>query len=193
MSAKRLFNAFQDYFSLRPEETIREWLDPFDWNLSQRNLPANYLPAADHLFGILPHVGKGERRLVEAIIDAKDALHWRRSYTNDDFDEAFINGYGHVEILGTRGHFASDELAAGIVMFGPETHYPQHWHVAEEVYIPLTSGALWSRDEGPYEVRNSGEFIFHESNMHHGMTMESAPLLAAYIWRGGDLAQKGNY
>ena len=193
MSMKPLYNAWRDYLSLRAEAPVRQWLDDFDWNLSERNIRPNPMPGVKHLDGIEENVGKGEKRLVSALIEYACRGHWLRSYTADDFGQDFVDNYAHLEIIGTRGHFASNELAGGFVIFGPGLQYPDHWHVAEEIYFPLTNGTLWSRDEGAFETRASGEFIFHESNMPHAMTMQDKPLLALWLWRGGDLAQKGNY
>ena len=193
MSVKPLFDAFRDYISLRDEEPVRDCFDRFDWKLSERSLEPLALPGTNHLDNVLEDTGGGEKRLVNQLLQSRPQLHWRRSYTTDDFGQAFFDNYCFVELIGTRGHFASDEIAAGIVLFGPGISYPNHWHVAEEFYFPLTSDALWSRDDGPYETRKSGEFIHHESNMPHAMKPQDAPLLAAYVWRNGDLAQKSDF
>ncbi len=193
MSVKPLFDTFRDYLSLRDAEVLRDCLDRFDWNLSERNLEANSLPIAFRLEGLEDKAGPGERGLVQQFLEYRDRLRWFQSYTADDFGEDFTSNYGFVELIGTRGHFASDEIAAGIVCFGPNTIYPHHWHVAEEFYYPLTNGSLWSMDKGPYEPRKSGEFIHHESNAPHSMKTEDTPLLALFIWRDGDLAQKSDF
>ena len=57
------------------------------------------------------------------------------------------------------------------------------------MFIPLTRDTLWSKDNGEFVRRKSGEIIVHESNEHHAMTSESAHLLALWFWRGGDLFQ----
>ena len=193
MTVRPLLGAWRDYLSLRPEEKVREWFDGFDWQLSERNIGPQDVPATRHLDGIMEYVGQGEKRLVQTFLDCCENLYWRRSYTEDDLGTHMYENYGHVELIGTRGHFESDTHAGGLVLFGPGIEYPDHWHVAEEIYFPLTGNALWSRDEGPFELRKSGEYIFHESNMPHAMTMKDEPLLALWVWRGGDLAQKSDF
>lgn len=193
MSLKPLLDAFQDYLALRPEPKVREWVGGFDWNLSERNLVANHPVAERHLENVLDICGSGERRLVEAFVSASDRLHWFQSYDASDFGQEFVDNYAHVELIGTRGHFVSDQLAGGLVLFGPGLEYPDHWHVSEELYFPMTGGALWSRDSESFVERNSGEFIFHESNMPHAMTMQTKPLLALWMWRGNVLVQKSDY
>lgn len=62
--------------------------------------------------------------------------------------------------------------------------------MAEEIYIPLTDGSLWSKDAQPFLPRWSGEIIHHPSNIRHAMRTEDELLVALYLWRGGPLAQK---
>lgn len=193
MSIKPLLDAFRDYLSLRDEEMVRDWLSGFDWKLSERNLAPNPLHAMRHLPDVEPYCGKGEKRLVQCVIEYGPKLHWLQSYTPDDFGPYFTDNYAHVELIGTRGHFVSNEIAAGIVQYGPKIVFPDHWHIAEEIYIPLTGNGHWSSDNDYYVNRKAGEFIFHESNMHHAIKTEETPMLALWVWRGGDLAQKGNY
>lgn len=193
MSAKPLLDAWRDYLSLRPEDEVRDWFDGFDWKMPERDLAPVHYPAERHLEGIAEHAGRGEKRLVEAFVELAPQLHWMQVYEENDFGKDMVQNYAHVEIIGTRGHFACNQMAGGIVLFGPGLQYPNHWHVAEEIYFPLTDGTLWSRDEEPFEVRNSGELIHHESNMHHAMQMQDKPLLALWIWRNGDLAQKSDF
>jgi hypothetical protein len=193
MTVKPLLDAFRDYLSLRDEPVVQEWLGRFDWKLSERNLPPRTFSATRHLPGIEVQVGKGEKRLVRTFLDHAPQLHWMQSYTADDFGQHFFDNYAHVELIGTMGHFASSEIAAGLVLYGPQIDYPDHWHVAEEIYIPLTDNGWWSRDRETFAKRKSGEFIFHDSNMPHAMKTDDTAMLALWIWRGGDLAQKGDY
>jgi hypothetical protein len=102
----------------------------------------------------------------------------------------FLDNYGWVEIFGTRGHFECDAMAGGLLMLGPHTFYPDHHHVAEEIYIPLTDGSLWSKDGSPFVPHASGEVIHHPSDIRHAMQTVAEPLVALYLWRGGPLAQK---
>ncbi|MEM9278660.1 MAG: dimethylsulfonioproprionate lyase family protein [Pseudomonadota bacterium] len=193
MTVKPLLDAWRDYVSLRSEPVIREWFSGFDWKLPERNLPANNLHAVRHVPDCEAHAGKTEARLVHTFIEHADRIHWAQMWDPEDFGEYFTDNYCHMQLIGPEGHFTSDEMAGGIVMYGPHTHYPNHWHVAEEIYIPLTGNGLWSMDNGDYVLRDAGEFIFHESNMPHAMKCEDTPMLALWIWRDGDLMAKADY
>jgi len=193
MTVKPLFDAFRDYISMRDEEITRDWFDRFDWNLSERNLSPNLVPAIAELPEILQHCSKGEARLAEVFVNMRERLHWIQSYTADDFGQYMVDHYGFVELIGTRGHYASTEIAAGFVFFGRGIEYPNHWHGSEAMYYPMTGTGLWSQDNSDYEPKKAGELVYHEPNEHHALNVPNDPLLAIWIWRGGDLAQKSNY
>ena len=193
MSVKPLFNAFRDYLSLRDEPVVRDWLDGFDWNLSERNLAPKPVTASRHLDIAADHAGRAEAALLARFAESADRLNWMQMYTAEDFGQDFLDNYAHVELIGPEGHFMSDEIAAGLVVYGPGLDYPDHWHVAEEIYIPLTHDGLWSADGAPLAARKAGSFIFHESNMRHAIRAGGAPLVALWIWRNGDLRQKADY
>lgn len=80
----------------------------------------------------------------------------------------------------------------GILMLGPGADYPAHHHVAEELYITLAGTAGWRNGAAPYTPRPPGSVTHHPSQVVHAMKAGAEPLLALYIWRGGDLAQKSN-
>jgi len=124
------------------------------------------------------------------LADSGRDFHWGQTYTAADFGQKFIDNYGWLEVFGTRGHFANDAMAGGFLILGPDIDYPDHHHIAEELYIPLTSGTDWRMGDGPYRKRASSEVIHHASNVSHAMRTGAEPLLAFYLWRGGPLAAR---
>jgi hypothetical protein len=193
MSHRQLLDAFRSYLETRDEPQVGDWFAGFDWHREEHPLPAATTSAIRHLAGVLDHCGARERRLAEEFVRSGQRLHWIRSYTASDFGQYFHDNYAHVELIGPRGHFHSDAIAAGLVLYGPLIHYPNHWHAAEEIYIPLTGNGYWSSDDGPLALRAAGALIFHTTNMRHEIKCGETPVLALWAWRGGDLAQKGNY
>ena len=75
----------------------------------------------------------------------------------------------------------------------PDIDYPDHHHVAEEIYIPLTGGTEWRMGDGAFAARAAGEVIHHASNVSHAMRTGDEPLLALYLWRGGPLAARSDH
>lgn len=159
--------------------------DPVERRLAPSSLPClTYLPRAAAI------AGGGAEALAAFLAEHAGALRWAQTYTEADFGRDFLDRYGWTELTGTRGHFASDTVAAGFLLLGPDVTYPDHHHLAEEIYIPLTPATEWRKGDGAFVARAAGEVIHHPSNVSHAMRTGAEPLLALYLWRGGPLAQK---
>lgn len=128
--------------------------------------------------------------LCSAVLHAAPMLEWRQTYTEHDFGPRFLERYGWTELIGRRGPFPSDRLAAGFLLLGPDTEYPPHRHEAEEIYIPLSGHALWLKNDSGWLPRPPGELVHHAPWTRHAMRTRQDPLLALYLWRGGNLTQK---
>jgi Dimethlysulfonioproprionate lyase len=128
--------------------------------------------------------------LVAALCHAAPSLAWRQTYTAKDLDAVFLDNYGWSEILGANGPLASERIACGFLILGPSTHYPRHRHEAEEMYLPLSGTAAWQQGDAVWRERPPGTPIHHASNAPHAMRTGASPLLALYLWRSANLAQK---
>ncbi len=128
--------------------------------------------------------------LTGEVAAAVDALEWRQTYGAGDFGAGFLERYGWTEVVGLRGPIASERVAAGFLLLGPEVTYPPHAHAAEELYLPLSGVAWWQRGDAPFAQVPPGEAIHHAPWVPHAMRTGAEPLLALYLWRGGDLAAK---
>ena len=128
--------------------------------------------------------------LVAALCRAAPSLAWRQTYTAKDLDAVLLDNYGWSEILGANGPLASERIACGFLILGPSTHYPRHRHEAEEMYLPLSGTAAWQQGDAVWRERPPGTPIHHASNEPHAMRTGASPLLALYLWRSANLAQK---
>ena len=88
------------------------------------------------------------------------------------------------------GAFGSDAIACGVLILGPDIEYPAHSHEAEELYLPLAGHAWWRSVRSDWRLRAPGAWIHHPSWTTHAMRTRAEPLLAAYVWRAGDLTAK---
>jgi hypothetical protein len=166
---------------------LGEWLA--DWPAARRDVVAADLPVVRHL-AVLPDLAsEATRPLVEALV-AAPGLAWRQTYATADLGAGFLDRYGWTELVGTRGTLASARLAVGFLLLGPATLYPRHRHAAEEIYIPLAGTAAWLRGDEGFVKRAPGVVIHHPPHVPHAMRTGAEPLLALYLWRGGDLAEK---
>jgi hypothetical protein len=169
---------------------VAVFLDGFDWDLPLRQLAPENIPVVRHLQSI----ATGSREsLLSMLTQQAHGLHWGRTYGLADFGEHFLQNYGWMELFGSRGHFASSDMAGGFLVLGPGVDYPDHHHTAEEIYVPLTEGSLWSKDRGAFAIRNAGEVIHHPSGINHAMKTADRPLVALYLWRGGPLSEKPKF
>ncbi|HEY1783660.1 MAG TPA: dimethylsulfonioproprionate lyase family protein [Roseiarcus sp.] len=163
-----------------------------DWprKLIARPFVARSLPVVAALEGLARLAPPRTRELVEALEAAASDLDWRQTYSKADFGQRFLENYGYNEWVGQRGAFVSDRVACGVLLLGPETEYPDHAHAAEELYLPLAGRASWRSDQSDWRLRPPGTWIHHSSWTGHAMRTSQEPLLAAYVWRAGDLQAK---
>ncbi|WFP60361.1 dimethylsulfonioproprionate lyase family protein [Mesorhizobium sp. WSM4904] len=186
----QLLERFHFYLAGVGSDLVADAVARISWNMPARTLEPRALGCLRHLDRIAELAQPHSKPLARFVADHRDELRWGQTYTASDFGQAFIDNYGWLEAFGTRGHFVNDEVAAGLLILGPGIVYPDHHHVAEEIYIPLTDGTEWRMGEGDFHVRAGGEVIHHASNVSHAMRTGKEPLMALYIWRGGPLAQK---
>jgi mannose-6-phosphate isomerase-like protein (cupin superfamily) len=162
-----------------------------DWpEGARRRIEPASLPVCAALTELEQGAAALTRDLVRAVALAAPALRWQQTYGAGDFGAGFLQGYGWSEVAGLRGPVPSDRLAIGVLLLGSQITYPSHAHAAEEIYVPLSGTALWQRGDAPFAAVEPGQVIGHPSWMPHAMRTQSAPLLALYLWRGGDLAAK---
>ncbi len=99
----------------------------------------------------------------------------------------FLESYGYAVLAGPGGLVECSDLAFGLLLLGPGTHYPRHCHPAVEIYVMLAGEGEWQKGEEPWRREAPGSIIRHDSMMPHATRALAGPLLAAYLWRG-DLA-----
>ena len=161
-----------------------------DWPTEDALRPqdARPLPVLDHLAAARAAASPTTAPFVDALARDARALDWGQTYSASEVDPAFLDRYGWTEFVGLRGPRPSETLACGVLMLGPQADYPLHAHAAEELYLPIAGAALWRRGDEDFATRLPGTPIHHPSFMPHAMRTGAEPLLALYLWRGGDLA-----
>jgi dimethlysulfoniopropionate lyase len=187
-----LLERFRAYLDTFDEALVRDAVARIGWDMPARPLEPHPLACLRHLDRIVELVPASAGPLAALVAERRAELRWGQTYSVADFGETFLANYGWLEVFGTRGHFVNDEVAAGLMILGPDIVYPDHQHVAEEIYIPLTGGTEWRMGEDGFRIRKADEVIHHASNVSHAMRTGKEPLLALYIWRGGPLAQKSD-
>ncbi|TGT75462.1 transcriptional regulator [bacterium M00.F.Ca.ET.159.01.1.1] len=185
-----LLERFHAYLAGVGSDLVAHEVARVGWDMPVRPLEPRALGSLRYLDRIAELAPADAKPLTRFVADHRDELRWGQTYTAADFGQGFVDNYGWLEVFGTRGHFVNDEVAGGLLMLGPNIVYPDHHHIAEEIYIPLTGGTEWRMGEGDFHSRGAGEVIHHASNVSHAMRTGKEPLMALYLWRGGPLAQK---
>ena len=167
-----------------------------DWPSTKR-VTRSVLPQSLSVLSYLPAVVKATTKKTETLVKRLTLMAhhmaWGQTYTAQDLGAGFLEKYGWTELIGLRGPFASNRVACGFLLLGPQIEYPSHFHEAEEVYVPLTKKTLWQRGKQSWGYRTPGRPIYHASRMPHAIRTEAIPLLALYLWRGGNLVQKSMF
>ena len=185
-----LLGRFHAYLASVDDALVHDAVARIGWEMPARALEPLSLGCLRHLDRAVELAPPDAKPLVRLLAERRKDLRWGQTYSEADFGKEFIDNYGWLEVFGTRGHFVNDEVAAGLLILGPDIVYPDHHHVAEEIYIPLTGGTEWRMGESGFRQREAGEVVHHASNVSHAMRTGKEPLLALYIWRGGPLAAK---
>jgi hypothetical protein len=142
------------------------------------------LPVLTHLPQCLGEAMLLDPDLAAAVAAVEEGLQWRQSasYSDAVLGEGFTANYGWAEIIGPHGFFAGEDFLLGLLMLGPHRHYRDHFHPAPELYWPLTSGSLWSRDSGGFAEKPQGDTIWHPPMSMHATKTGEAPLLTLWSW-----------
>jgi hypothetical protein len=166
------------------------FLDDWPPLVASRAVPATWLPVCDCLPQLASQAAGTLSPLVAGLMAGARGMDWRQTYGAADFGAEFLQGYGWTELIGLRGPIPSTQVAVGFLLLGPGITYPPHAHEAVELYLPLSGTALWQQGAGAFAPVPPGTPIRHDTWVPHAMQTGDQPLLAAYVWRGGDLAAK---
>ena len=187
-SVRRLFGALTRGLSARQGDGVAEVLE----RLAAQDLGAaafhepepQKIPVVQYLPQCLAEATRLDAELAAGIAAVEDALQWRRSpsYTDHVLGTGFNANYGWAQFIGPHGFFPGDDFLLGLLMLGPDRHYPDHYHPAPELYWPLTTESFWSRDSKPFEAKPQGAIIWHAPTVLHATITGTRPLLAVWCW-----------
>lgn len=145
------------------------------------------LPVCGYLATALAAAAQGPlATIAAAFAEIEPGCRWRQNpnYTAATIGQAFMDGYGYVELVGRDRLWPDENLAVGFLLLGPGRHYPPHSHPAAEVYHVVSGTAEWGRNGQPMTPRAPGAAIYHAPGVVHETRAGDAPLLALYCWHG---------
>lgn len=149
-----------------------------------REAPHVPLPAAVDLASCLTMAGDAARPLVEAILAAAFVLHWQQGYTEAEVGADYLARSGWCELAGPDGPLILPDARIFIAYWGADLDYQMHWHVPEELYLPLAGTGYFSAEGNAPRWAGPGDHVFHASNQRHATLMGPDGFLALILWRG---------
>src|SRR2546429_9862477 len=119
-------------------------------------------------------------------------LSWPQTpnYRRQPPDASFLDNYGYAVLTGPADGppalTVDAQLALGVLLLGPRTHYPLHAHPAVEVYYTLTPGGEWWRGAGARRTEPPGAGVHQDPHRAHAPRRGAEPRLALVGLGRGD-------
>ncbi|MBM3585091.1 MAG: cupin domain-containing protein [Alphaproteobacteria bacterium] len=165
---------------------VAERLDALDRRATDISTAPRRVPAADTMDGVLDGAERGPgAALARALRPVLSRVAWHQTYTEAELGPDYLRNYGYFDIASpARGLIRTDALATGFMVIGPGRLYPAHYHPAVELYHVVAGAPDWSIDDGPWQSKPAGSFVFHPTMAVHAMRTGDRPFLALYAWLG---------
>lgn len=128
--------------------------------------------------------------LAEAILAAKDHLHWRvdRShfYEGDaEIGKDYLGGNLHCVLVGSDvGVIPHDDFLLGFFLLAPRVLYRDHLHAAPELYLNLVGPTGWRFGQGEWRDFSAGSTVWNTPNAVHAMRVYDQPFFSVFSWAG---------
>ncbi len=187
--AAAVANLLRDLGDATVDRFLARWPEPA---LPVRPVEPSSLPVLRSLAPACAEGPPAAAPVLARLLALAPALAWRQTYGATEAPPGFLDRYGWTELIGLRGPVPATQLAVGFLLLGPHTTYPPHRHAAEEIYLPFAP-ASWQRGAEPWRDRPAGSPIHHAPWQRHGMRTAGSPLLALYLWCGGELAARSRF
>ncbi len=161
--------------------------------------PRFHMPASanvqvlDHLPALAGGAPSKIRELVERFAVLAPSLAWRQTYGTQQADRQFLSRYGWTELVGSKGILQEPGISAGLLLLGPNCHYPAHRHPALEYYVPLSGTARWFDTDLGWRDIPPLQTIVHRSGIDHAMRTFAEPLLAYFHWSGTGVSDQARF
>ena len=168
---------------------IRTILDTLNNRKYEENkqLEPNKLPVCNYLPQIKNKLNKQrDYELLKNLLSYEDNFKWMYGYETGEMTENLINNFAYTELIGSEGNIKADKFTIGLVLQGPNTFYPSHYHSTKEVYFILYGKAHWYYQNSFLGLKKEGELIYHDSSAIHAMKTFESPMLSLFTWTGGN-------
>lgn len=142
-------------------------------------------PACRHLANAIARAWRVDKWVSGTLGDIMPLLRWqcipreRKIAVPPDF----MTDYAYAQIVGPEGIFSGKDFSMGLFIVGPEQNYPEHEHLAPELYWLLSGPTAWSFDNsGQWSEVREGTVIWNEPHKVHATRTMEIPMLAFWCW-----------
>lgn len=94
----------------------------------------------------------------------------------------------YAQIVGPEAPIRHAEFRVGLFLLPPNTHYAQHVHVAEEIYVLIAGTGSWSLGDATFQQHTEGDLVDVASMVPHALKTEKSAVLTLYTWTGLDVS-----
>lgn len=190
-----------------PEDRVRQLVDEIDRYLASMQGPgiaevragiaaahhgAVNLTAAKpstvvstHLAPALSALGETHSSFAAAIAGAVPHLFWETydAYPPAEIGAAFAAGHAYTSIIGQGAPIAAGDYDLGLFLLAPQILYRDHYHLAPELYVPLTGPHGWRfQPNAALAVKPAHEPVWNEPNVPHLTKVGDVPFLSIFAW-----------
>ncbi|MBX2884774.1 MAG: cupin domain-containing protein [Granulosicoccus sp.] len=103
----------------------------------------------------------------------------------------FLSSRSHcpyAQVVGPEAPIRHTAFRLGFFILPPGTHYANHLHVAEEIYVLISGSGSWSLDNAKFQRYGEGDLVDVASMVPHALQTEESAVLTLYTWTGHDVS-----
>ena len=143
-------------------------------------------PICGYLNEALDLAGKqGNGTLANAIAQAGPHLPWVTydSYPRELIGARFPKAHAFVSVIGKGAPFDAEDFDLGLFLIEPRTLYRDHWHLAPELYAPITGPHRWRFGiDDPWQSLPANVPVWNDPQRVHATLVGENPFLAVFAW-----------
>jgi quercetin dioxygenase-like cupin family protein len=144
------------------------------------------LPVRHQLRDAFSNAGRVDGRVgkvAAALSELTPRLRWRRRAGDANAPPNFQDRHGNATIVGLGGLEPREDVSVGVSLLAPDTRYPDHQHLPEEMYLVLSDGQ-WRQTGRSWHTPGPGGLVHNPPNIVHAMrSTPTEPLLAVWCLR----------
>lgn len=141
------------------------------------------IPATIHDIKIRNLLAQSPHQAAAKILACQDRLPWDTNPVEANTETTIASMISVMTLMGPEGPIPAPDVRMGLVYMQPDCYYPLHIHDADETYVILAGGALWTAGDD-VRYRSVGSMVHHPSLMPHAFKTGAEGFIALWRWSG---------